>query len=181
VCLLRKQRRRGRDVRGVYDIGPTGYDPADAIKGSVLRVSCARAERLIRAYTGALVRQGRREIKIGRWKCNVRKPILCMSPGGRRVRWRFGSIHPPCEHPLHDAAQVRLQRVSCGTARELIRAHTEQDRVCWSWAPRRTLRCTLVVNNSTFECESTYYAREDIMDQICRASEGKEVAWGEFL
>jgi hypothetical protein len=168
-----------RGCPGVYDVGPTGFDPADAVRVRVARVSCARATRLIRAFHPALGRHGPPRVRIGPWRCSVR-PTRCRARGGKRVRWQLGSIHPPCRHPGDDTAQTRLQRVSCRTARALILAHSRRGRVCWSFDTRRVIRCTLVVKGISFRCSAQWFPRFEMTEQLCRASSGREVAWREF-
>lgn len=82
---------RYRVCAPVRDIGPTGMDPADAVRVRALRTKCATARRVARASTRVFVRNFDRDYPRvrRRWRCtNTTPQVICRARGGKRIRFR---------------------------------------------------------------------------------------------
>lgn len=74
----------------VRDIGPTGRDPADGVRIRALLTSCRTARRVVKASTGAFVRDRGDVVRVlRRWRCtNTYPAVRCAARGGKRIRFR---------------------------------------------------------------------------------------------
>jgi hypothetical protein len=81
---------RYRICAPVRDIGPTGMDPADAVRVRALKTKCHTARRVARASTRVFVRNFDKDYPRVRryWRCTNRTPlVICRARGGKRIRF----------------------------------------------------------------------------------------------